>query len=336
MKKLVFANMSYLLRIGILLTIVVTSGILFYTVNNLGIKNLEAKNRERFELKVEETKKVALTKEREKKKKRRIEVEEIKIRVIKPIYLPSKNPNEIFEVSNCKNVIPIVYTNPINFNIRDIKKKKRNFINYMLPQILMVNFEIEEERRAIEKIKRKLASGKELTKSEEKFLNRLMAHYRAKSIDTLIRRLHVNPPSLVLAQAIAESGWGTSRFYLEGANAFGITAIRGKGNTIKMNGQNIYMRKYSKVINSIRDYYYSINVSWAFEKLRKVRLSTNDPIEISDYLDYYSTLRDIYIRRIQYLIKANKLKKLDKCKISPIYLQEIPLSQYLEMKEMER
>jgi Bax protein len=334
MKKLVFANVSYFLRIGVLLTILIISAILFYTVNNLGIKNLEAKKREKPE--VREAKKIVLPKERERKKKRRMEIDEIRIRVIKPIYLSSKNPNEIFEVSNCNNVLPIVYTKPINFKIRDIKLKKRKFISYMLPQVLMVNFEIEEQRKVVEKIKEKLAKGKSLTKAEEKFLNNLMGYYRAKSIDTLIKRLHVNPPSLVIAQAIAESGWGTSRFYLEGANAFGITAIRGKGKTIKMYGQNIYMRKYDNVVDSIRDYYYSINVSWAFEKLRKVRLSTSDPIEISHYLDYYSTLRDIYIRRIQGLITANKLRKLDKCKISPIYMQEIPLSQYLKIKKFHK
>jgi Bax protein len=315
MRKLVFTNMSYILRIGIFVFVVALSAVLYSAVENIGIKNLEAKRK--------------VYKEEPKEKK----IDEVTIKVVKPIHLTIEKPNLINSISNCNEVLPIIYDKPINFNSVSVRQKKKKFIDYMLPQILVVNFEIEQQRKAVEKIRDKLAQGKELTKAEEKFLNKLMVYYKAKSINSLINRLHTNPPSLVLAQAIAESGWGTSRFYLEGSNAFGITAIRGKGNTIKMYGKNIYMRKYNKVINSIRDYYYSINVSWAFEKLRKVRLSTDDPIEISHHLGYYSTLRDIYIRRIQYIIKVNNLRKLDKCKINPIYIYEIPLSKYMQDKD---
>ncbi len=315
MRKLVFTNMNYILRIGIFVFILGISAILYSVVNDIGIKNLEAKR---------------VSSQKEYKAKN---IGEIKIKVVKSIHLTIDNPNLIVDVSKCNEVLPIIYDKPINFNNVSVNIKKKKFIDYMLPQILVVNFEIEQQRKAVEKIREKLSQGKELTKSEEEFLNNLMVYYKAKSIDTLIKRLHVNPPSLVLAQSIAESGWGTSRFYLEGANAFGITAIRGKGNTIKMYGRNIYMRKYDSVVNSIRDYYYSINVSWAFEKLRKVRLSTDDPIEISHHLKYYSTLRDVYIRRIQYIIKVNNLRKLDKCKLNPIYIEELPLSKYLKLKK---
>jgi len=316
---------GYLLRIGIFLSVVIATTFLYVSVSKLGIRNLEVKRIVQKEIAKEE-------KKEPKEEKTERKPEEIQIRVINPMYLTVKRANQIVDVSDCNAVLPIIYDKAVNFKGISVPLKKKKFISYMLPQVLIVNFEIEEQRKVVEKIRDKLAKGSPLTKAEEKYLNKLMAYYRVKSINTLIKRMHVNPPSLVLAQAIAESGWGTSRFYLEGANAFGITAIRGKGNTIKMYGQNIYMRKYSKVIDSIRDYYYSINVSWAFEKLRKVRLSTDDPIEISHHLGYYSTLRDIYIRRIQYIIKQNRLRRLDKCQINPIYIQEMPLSKYMENK----
>ncbi|HKJ91279.1 MAG TPA: glucosaminidase domain-containing protein, partial [Oceanipulchritudo sp.] len=41
-------------------------------------------------------------------------------------------------------------------------------------------------------------------------------------LDDLRRRVDVIPPSLALAQAALESGWGTSRFAREGNNLFGI------------------------------------------------------------------------------------------------------------------
>jgi len=322
----VFTNMSYTLRIGVFLSVIALSGGLYKFVNSIGGLDLEAKKVvKKEERKVEKTPKVP------KKKKR---PSEIHIKIIRPIHIATASPNGILDISNCNRILPVVYDKVINFKNLPVPEKKRKFFSFMLPQILIVNFEINEQRKAVEKIKKKLSKGSRLTKAEEHFLRYMLKYYKAKSIDDLIKRLHVNPPSLVMAQAIAESGWGTSRFYLKGANAFGITAIRGKGRTIKMNGYNIYMRKYPDVISSIRDYYYSINVSWAFQKLRKVRLSTNDPMEICDHLDYYSTLRDIYIRRIQHLIKINNLTKFDGCKLDPIYIQEIPLSQYLKEKHI--
>ena len=42
-----------------------------------------------------------------------------------------------------------------------------------------------------------------------------------KVFSLLEKRVGIIPPSLVVAQAAIESGWGTSRFLLEGNNLFG-------------------------------------------------------------------------------------------------------------------
>ncbi len=301
-------NLPIILRIWLFSVILTFLGILYFTLKNNGKVFNVVKNTEE-----------------EKEEIVKDDNNGIKIKSIKVIPLDAKEPSQIVPIISCDKVLPIFYKNPINFKGLDKKTKKEKFIAYMLPQILIVNYEIKEKRRIVLNIKKKFENGKEITKQEEKFLRKLLKEYKAKSINELLDKLNVNPPSLVLAQAIAESGWGTSRFYLEGRNAFGITAITKKGETIKMRGANIHLRKYKYVINSIRDYYYSINVSWAFQKFRKVRLTTKNPFELSQHLTLYSTLRKIYIKRIKRIIKENSLDKFDKCKIDPSFINEMNL-----------
>jgi len=301
-------NLPIILRIWLFSVILTFLGILYFTLKNNGKVFNVVKNTEE-----------------EKEEIVKDDNDGIKIKSINVISLDAKEPSQIVPIISCDKVLPIFYKNPINFKGLDKKTKKERFIAYMLPQILIVNYEIKEKRRIVLNIKKKFENGEEITKQEERFLRKLLKEYKAKSINELLDKLNVNPPSLVLAQAIAESGWGTSRFYLEGRNAFGITAITKKGETIKMRGADIHLRKYKYVINSIRDYYYSINVSWAFQKFRKVRLTTKNPFELSQHLTLYSTLRKIYIKRIKRIIKENSLDKFDKCKIDPSFIKEMNL-----------
>jgi len=299
-------NLPVFLRIGLFSVILAVLGIIYFSFKNNGKGCLLSNNKEKNKKEITKEKKKTLT-----------------LNVVQPIPLDVKNPSQIVPITNCNKIIPVFYKNPIDFKGLSKKERKEKFIAYMLPQILIVNHEIEENRRIVLRIKKKFEEGKEITENEERFLNNLLKKYKVKSVNELLSRLNTNPPSLVLAQAIAETGWGTSRFYLEGRNAFGITAIRKKGNTIKMKGANIYLRKYKYVINSIRDYYYSINVSWAFKKFRKVRLTTKNPLELSRHLTLYSTLRRIYIKRIKKILRENSLDKFDKCRIDPSFIREM-------------
>ena len=306
MRKLTLKNIPLILRIGFFIASTTFILNLFFFVYNIP----------------EKIENVIISKSSPKStiKEKREEPKGIKITRIQTIEIDGNSPKDVVPILNCNKVLPIVYTKPIDFNGLNKKLKKKKFIAYMLPQILIVNHNIEEERKTIIRIREKLKIGEDLTEGEEAFLTKLLTEYKAQSIDELIERLHTNPPSLILAQAIAESGWGTSRFYLEAKNAFGITAFgKTKRNALKMYGANIYLRRYDKVINSIQDYYYSINVSWAFKRFRKVRLSTQDPFKLSKHLTYYSTLRNVYIKRIANIIKINGLKKFDKCKLDPTY-----------------
>ena len=61
------------------------------------------------------------------------------------------------------------------------------------------------------------------TELERKWLNKKYKQYGVASKDLSVLKIRMDeiPTSLVLAQAAKETGWGTSRFALEGNALFG-------------------------------------------------------------------------------------------------------------------
>ena len=61
------------------------------------------------------------------------------------------------------------------------------------------------------------------TDSEKQWLRQKFLEYKVKkgNVEELKNRMDVIPVSIALAQAAKESGWGTSRFALEGNAIFG-------------------------------------------------------------------------------------------------------------------
>ncbi|EDP73852.1 glucosaminidase domain-containing protein, partial [Hydrogenivirga sp. 128-5-R1-1] len=123
------------------------------------------------------------------------------------------------------------------------------------------------------------------------------------------------------AQAAIESGWGTSRFFVEANNIFGMWSFNKKNSLkIKAKKSNVYLKKYPDILASIEDYYYSINVSWAYKNFRYVRLTTKDSLKLANHLEKYSILRKTYVKRIKTIIQHNNLTYYDSCRLHPDYI----------------
>lgn len=105
------------------------------------------------------------------------------------------------------------------------------------------------------------------------------------------------PRKLILAQAILESAWGTSRFANEGKNLFGIRTFDKSTDYLlpitwdqnKWPGWGV--KVYNTKCESVRDYVRIINEVWAYEELREARKSNPNitAIELASYLDKFST-----------------------------------------------
>ena len=111
---------------------------------------------------------------------------------------------------------------------------------------------------------------------------------------------------LLLAQAALESGWGNSRFAIEGKNLFGIRTYNLTephmlpSNNPKKWGVRVYMHE----CDSVQHYIDILNNGSAFEEYRvlKHEKDVNDPFKLLLTLDAYASDKD-YFPKIKRIIK---------------------------------
>ena len=128
---------------------------------------------------------------------------------------------DLSKVRNKKLVKPIYFTQfPKDLDeLENTRLKKETFIKIVLPLIVAENERILADREKLLSI-----SGKKFTTDGEKqWLRQKLLEYKVKKgdISELLIRMDIIPTSIALAQAAKESGWGISRFALEGNAIFG-------------------------------------------------------------------------------------------------------------------
>ncbi len=217
-------------------------------------------------------------------------------------------------IQNDSLVMPIVYRGNPDMRTVKGKERKERFLNMMLPSILIAQRKLEVERNEIMKLESKLRLGR-IKAADSLKIDSLLTYYKCKNIEEVINNLHFHPVSIVLAQAAIESGWGTSRFFLEANNVFGIWSYNKSEDRIRAfetRGENsIYLRKYDNLYGSVYDYLMTVARAPAYRKLREVRLESDDPYELIQYLVNYSELREEYVRILHNVIRQNELTKYD-------------------------
>ena len=239
---------------------------------------------------------------------------------VRVIYRALSSPEEILPVE-CSRVVPVTYTRVVSLKDLPPKERKRRFIELMLPSVLIVNYEVYHARSNLLNILEKLKKGLKLSKEEVMFVESILDRCRSDSIEEALVKANPVPPSLVIAQAAIESGWGTSRFFVEGNNPFGIWTFRKDGNSLQAEGSTARLRKFDSLLEAVREYVYNVNVGWAYRGFREHRLKSFDPFELSEFLSFYSIERERYVRKIQRIIEENDLNRLDLCSLDPAYLE---------------
>ena len=233
--------------------------------------------------------------------------------------MQSKNPFRLVTLKSDNDVIllkgqkvdPICYTNTVALSKLSIKRKKEIFINMMIPSILLAKHKMKMERRKVLRL-----STKENLSAEEAFwLQQKRVDFKVETNDELYKNMEIHPTSLIIAQAIVESGWGTSKFFQKANNVFGIWSFNKQDKRIqaseKRGKRRIYLKKYSSIHQSIYDYLLTIGNVSQYKSFREKRLKTQDPFVLVKYLDKYSERGDDYIKDIKNIIKSNKLTKYD-------------------------
>ena len=119
------------------------------------------------------------------------------------------------------------------------------------------------------------------------------------------RNKHINT-ELIVAQAIVESNYGTSRFALEGHNLFGIRVWSKEGMLPYKQPDTIEwrVRVFKSKCESVKYYIEILNTKQVYTEFRKARdMSFNrDPIRMAKALDSFSTNKE-YEKHVIEVIK---------------------------------
>lgn len=204
-----------------------------------------------------------------------------------------------------------------------VSERKRAFIERMMPLVARVNEHLLEQRRRLLAIEQKRLVGLAPAPDEARWLARLGAEYGIEEIDlaALKARVDAVPPSLALAQAAEESGWGTSRFAVEGNALFGQRVYRGKGGIVPLRrnaGERFRIRAFDDLQESVGRYMHNLNTHWAYEEFRGLRAATRaagrplDGLALAAGLARYSERGADYIKTIRSIISYNGLTALDR------------------------
>ncbi len=185
--------------------------------------------------------------------------------------------------------------------------KKANFIKMMLPSL---NEVYDELKNQFLRVQEDIKNGN-ITKEIES----LKEFYKVKSNKELLYALKPHPKSIALAQGAMESAWGKSRFFKEANNIFGVWSFNKDEPRIAASSQRgektIWLKKYSNIKDSIKDYYIVLSRSAAFKEFRKLNYENQNPYLLVTKLDRYSEKKEIYGKALASMIKFNNFTQYD-------------------------
>ena len=223
-----------------------------------------------------------------------------------------------------KVVKPIYFTQfPKDLDeIQSVKLKKDTFIKIVLPLVVAENEKILDDRSKLLRIsKKKMTSEKEKQWLRQKFLE-----YKVKkgSIEELTARMDIIPTSIALAQAAKESGWGTSRFALEGNAIFGQWTWNGKGiePLFKDKSKSHKILKFPILRASVKAYKNNLNTHKSYLKFREKRKKLREGkkkingLELSKTLDNYAQTGSEYTKILAQIIIQNRLMDFEPVRLA--------------------
>jgi len=212
----------------------------------------------------------------------------------------------------------------------DVVTKKRVFFRLLGPLVLHSNELIQADRDRVILIIKTLRKGDSVSPEDQTFLRETAVAYKVTESeadltdsalqDKLLRRVDTLPPSLVLAQTAEESGWGTSRFAVEGNALFGMWTWDSKGVTPLQQRSglgNYKIASYETPLQSVIAYMHNLNTHQAYKELRARRAElrkTGTKVtgwDLANTLTKYSERGQKYVESLHSLMKVNRLQPVD-------------------------
>tara|TARA_B100000902_G_scaffold383827_1_gene423183 strand:- start:3062 stop:3892 length:831 start_codon:yes stop_codon:yes gene_type:complete len=221
------------------------------------------------------------------------------------IYVDNKVISDVVSIKD-SGLKPIIYMNKPDFSDLAIMEKKAKFIDFILPTILI---EKEKIKRAYNYVLKNFDSIYYEMNDTTKYL---YDYCNCNTPGHLLVCLTEQPNSIAIAQAAIESGWGTSRFFLEGNNLFGIHTHSADSSKLEANNSSlIYVKKYNNIGESISHYLRTLAGVSAYSLFRESRANSEDVMCTIRFLHKYSERRGAYIDDLETIIDYNNLLYYD-------------------------
>ena len=209
----------------------------------------------------------------------------------------------------------------------DVKLKKQLFFRAIGPLALRSNELILADRARLEELSQR---PDRVSAEEQRWVEQMAEKYRfnlddypddtGELLKDLLSRVDIIPPSLVLAQAAEESGWGTSRFAFTGNALFGQWTWGDNGirPEEQRGGRGDYkIAAFDAPLQSVQAHALNLNTHHSYLQFRIKRrqaraagrrISGND---LAGALTSYSERGTDYVKTIRSIIGYNRLDPVD-------------------------
>ncbi len=232
-----------------------------------------------------------------------------------------------------KGDVPRVFVKQMPMDIgmvRSAARRKAVFIKTMLPLILHINEQLRATRARVEALAVREAGGEPLAPADRDWLSAQYDRFDVEvgNLEILLRRIDVVPPSLAMAQGAEESGWGSSRFALEGRALFGQRTFKKRSGIVPLqraDGKRFKVRSFDHLLDGVRSYVHNLNTHPAYAGFRVLRARLRaeaggdhglDSLRLVEALEGYSERGEKYIETIKSIIRHNELRSLDDAQLS--------------------
>jgi len=231
---------------------------------------------------------------------------------------------DLNKVRKNKLVKPIYFTQfPKDLDeITSVQLKKETFIKIILPLVVAENQKIIKDRKKL----KSLFSKKMTSEKEKLWLRQKFKEYKVKngSMLELTKRMDIIPVSVAIAQAAKESGWGTSRFALEGNAIFGQWTWNGRGIAplLRTKNESHKILRFPILRASVKAYKNNLNTHKSYKAFREKRSSLRSkkkPIEgmkLIHTLDNYAETGVEYTKILAQIIEQNSLEEFENVKLT--------------------
>ncbi|WP_345335115.1 glucosaminidase domain-containing protein [Ferrimonas pelagia] len=204
-----------------------------------------------------------------------------------------------------------------------VTEKKQAFFDFLRPLVEQENDKTLEQRLWVKTMVALLSQGQTLEQTELNQLSDIAQQYRfelrsvtEQTVRDLMERVDIVPVEMVLIQAANESGWGVSRFAVEGNNYFGQWCFsRGCGlvPNARSSGLSHEVARFDDARGSVSAYLRNLNTNAAYAELRTIRRwlrEADQPVTAEDLIPTllrYSERKEEYVAELLQMLDNNRV-----------------------------